>query len=420
MTKPYDWIIRGGRVIDPSNGIDASRDVAISAGRIAEVKEALDPLLAGAVFDARGLLVTPGLVDLHIHGYNRVTPLGIDVDHYCLGRGVTTAVDAGSAGCCTWPGFRAFAVDTSKTRLVAFLHISSAGLAFAGLGGDRSVPGELDLLKLADVEGCIECVEANRDRIVGVKIRLSDSIADDGRHEAEAYRRSLEAARALNLPLMVHHAFSTVPLGDCPGKMASGDIYTHCYHGFPSTIVDPESRKVGATVRLARERGVLFDVGHGQGSFNWTVGELCAQEAFWPDTISTDLHSGTCEGPAYDLPTVMTRLLHLGMPLNDVVRCTTVAPAKAIGWEERIGTLGVGREADVAVFALEDVDLELEDCQSQMRRIRRLLTPQAVWRAGTPYPITHPIARPNPKTLAAQSKAWIRLEIRDAVAPMIG
>jgi dihydroorotase len=304
--------------------------------------------------------------------------------------------------------------------LLAFLHISSAGLAFAGLGGDRSVPGELDLLKLADVEGCVDCVEANRDCIVGVKIRLSDSIADDGRNEAETYRRALEAARALKLPLMVHHAFSVVPLADCPGKMASGDIYTHCYHGFPSTVIDPENHRVDATVWQARERGVLFDIGHGQGSFNWTVGELSAQEEFWPDTISTDLHSGTCEGPAYDMPTVMTRLLHLGMPLNDVDRCSTVEPAKAIGWQDRIGSLGVGREADVAVFALEGVDLELEDCQSQMRRIRRQLTAQAVWRAGTPRSITRPLEKPNPKTIAAQRKAWSRLEIRDAVAPLAG
>jgi dihydroorotase len=275
----------------------------------------------------------------------------------------------------------------------------------------------LDLLKLADLKGCIDCGEANRDRIVGVKIRLSDSIADEGRNEVEAYRRALEAARALNLPLMVHHAFSVVPLADCPGKMIRGDIYTHCYHGFPSTIINPESRRVDPTVWQARERGVLFDIGHGQGSFNWTVGELSIQQGFWPDTISTDLHSGTCEGPAYDLPTVMTRLLHLGMPLNEVVRRCTIEPAKVVGWQDRIGSLSVGRDADVAVFALEEVDLQLEDCQSQMRRVRQQLTPQAVWRAGTPGSITRPLALPNPKTIAAQVKNWLRLEIRDAVAP---
>lgn len=281
-------------------------------------------------------------------------------------------------------------------------------------GGGRSVPGELDLLKLADVQGCVDCIEANRDRIVGVKIRLSDSIADDGRNEAETYRRALDAARALNLPLMVHHAFSVVPLADCPGKMVPGDIYTHMYHGFPSIIINPVNRKVDAAVWHARERGILFDIGHGQGSFNWTVGELSAQEGFWPDTISTDLHSGTCEGPAYDMPTVMTRMLHLGMSLNEVVRCSTVQPAKTIGWQDRIGSLGVGREADITVLALETIDFELEDCQSQMRCVRQQLTPQAVWRAGMPAPITRPRKLPNPETIAAQRKSCERLTIRDA------
>ena len=120
----------------------------------------------------------------------------------------------------------------------------------------------------------------------------------------------------------------------------------------------------------ARERGVFFDIGHGQGSFNWTVAEICAHEGFWPDTISTDIHSGTCEGPAYDMPTVMTRLLHVGMPLNEVIARSTIEPAKAIGWEDRIGTLDVGREADIAVFSVENVDLALEDCQSQLRSIK--------------------------------------------------
>jgi dihydroorotase len=159
----------------------------------------------------------------------------------------------------------------------------------------------------------------------------------------------------------------------------------------------------------ARERGVLFDIGHGQGSFNWTVAEICAGEGFWPDTISTDIHSGTCEGPAYDMPTVMTRLLHVGMPLTEVVARSTFAPAKAIGWEDRIGTLGIGREADIAVFSVDAVDMHLEDCQSQLRRIHRRLVPRAVWRAGVAHPITQPKAFPNSETIQAQRAWWQQL-----------
>jgi dihydroorotase len=409
----YDLVIRGGRVIDPANSLDAVLDIGIRAGRIAAIEPFIDSELADATCDATGKIVTPGLVDLHIHGYDLVSPLSVPVDHYCLGRGVTTAVDAGSAGCSTFAGFRAFAVERVKTRLLAFLNISCSGLAFGGLGGDDSVPGELDLLKLASVRGCIDCIEQNSDVLVGVKIRLSASIADEGRNEAEAYRRALEASHAVRLPLMVHHALSTVSIDDCPGRMQRGDIYTHAYHGFASSIVDSATRRPHRAVLEARARGVLFDIGQGQGSFNWTVAEICAREGFWPDTISTDIHRGTCEGPAYDMPTVMTRLLYAGMPLNEVVARSTFEPAKAIGWEDRIGTLGIGREADIAMFSVETVDLALEDCQSQLRQIKQRLVPQAVWRAGTAHSITQPKHFPNPQTIQAQRAWWQRLEIRD-------
>lgn len=411
----HDAIICGGHVIDPANGLDAVLDIGIRDGRISEIKPSIDPGEANTTYDAAGQIVTPGLVDLHVHGYHLVSPLSVPVDHYCLGRGVTTAVDAGSAGCGTFAGFRAFAIERVRTRLLAFLNISCSGLAFGGLGGDDSVPGELDLLKLASARGCVDCVEQNRDVLVGVKIRLSASIADEGRNEGEAYRRALEASRTLRLPLMVHHALSTVSVDDCPGRMVAGDIYTHAYHGFTSSIVDATTRKLHRAVREARERGVLFDIGHGQGSFNWTVAEICAGEGFWPDTISTDIHTGTCEGPAYDMPTVMTRLLHLGMPLTEVVARSTFEPAKAIGWEDRIGTLGIGREADVAVFSVETVEMDLEDCQSQLRRIGRRLVPQAVWRAGLTAPITQPKQFPNPETIQAQRAWWQRLQVRDEV-----
>jgi dihydroorotase len=411
--RNHDAIIRGGHVIDPANGLDAVLDIGLRDGRISTIEPSIDPERAGRIYDAAGKIVTPGLVDLHIHGYHLVSPLSIHVDHYCLGRGVTTAVDAGSAGCGTFAGFRVFAIDRVKTRLLAFLNISCSGLAFGGLGGDDSVPGELDLLKLASVRGCVDCVEQNRDVLVGVKIRLSASIADEGRNEPEAYRRALEASQGLRLPLMVHHALSTVSIDDCPGRMQTGDVYTHAYHGFTSSIVDAATRKPHRAVIEARKRGVFFDIGHGQGSFNWTVAEICAREGFWPDTISTDIHSGTCEGPAYDMPTVMTRLLHVGMPLNEVIARSTIEPAKCIGWQDRIGTLGVGREADIAVFSVEDVDMALEDCQSQLRRIRRRIVPQAVWRAGVAHSITHPKRFPNPETIQAQQAWWRQLQIHD-------
>lgn len=413
----YDWIIRRGRVIDPANGIDGVRDVALSAGKIAVVAESLDPAQARQVFDATGKLVTPGLIDIHMHGYDAATPLGIDPDHYCLGRAVTTAVDAGSAGCDTFPGLRRYVMERCRTRLLAFLHISRTGLSFAGLGGDGDVPGELDSLRLANPVSCVRSINANRDVIVGVKIRLSDSIAAGGATEHEAYARARAAAQEVGLPLMVHHNFSTVSMEDCPGQMARGDIYTHMYHGFPNCIINPETRRLEPAAIAAREKGVLFDIGHGQGSFSWNVGELCAEAGFWPDTISTDLHRGSCEGPGYDLATVMTRILHLGMPLVEVIRGVTSSAAKSIGWDDRIGTLSVGREADVSVLELRDVDMKLEDTQAQLRRIRQRFVPVAVWRAGEPGTITAPREFPNRPAIEARRSWWPRLVIRDESLP---
>ena len=375
----YDWLVCGGRVIDPANGLDSVLDVAISGGKIAAVEANLDVGLADKVYDAGGKLVTPGLVDLHTHTYDLVTPLGIDVDHYCLGRGVTTAVDTGSAGCDTFRGFRAFSVERFRTRVLAFLNISRAGLA-VGAATLKDAPGELESPKFINADECVTCIEANRDILIGVKVRLSASIA-------------------------------------APGQMESGDIYTHCYHGYESTIIDPQTRAIHASVLDARQRGVLFDIGHGMGSFNWTVAEICAAHGFWPDTISTDMHSLTCDGPGYDLPTVMSRLLHLGMPLPEVIRTSTVNAAAAIGWQDRLGTLGVGRAADVTVLSVNDVDVLLEDCHGQVRPMRQRLKAKAVWKDGEPATITEPVRWPNAEKAAKSKEGWSQLLIRDPLAP---
>ena len=409
----YDWIIRNGRVLDPANDVDGAFDVGIAGGRVAAVEERIDPSLGSKVFDASGKLVTPGLIDLHAHTYNHVTPLGINADYYCLGRGVTTAVDTGSAGSDTFPGFRVYSVEASRTRVLAFLNISRAGLSFSAAAGVEG-GGELESLKIVNVDPCVDTIESNRDILVGVKIRLSESLADDGRNEPEAFRRAKEAAAAVGLPLMVHYSFTTVPHEDCPGSLAAGDIFTHCFHGYPGSIVDPETRRPAELIRAARDRGVRFDIGHGGGSFSWTVAEICVGEGFWPDTISTDIHTLTCNGPGYDMPTVMTKLLRVGMPLEEVIKGSTVDAARAIGWEDRIGTLGVGREADVAVLALEDVDVELEDCHVQMRRVRQRLVADAVWRAGEPGEITRPDPWPNPE-LPETLRAWrSHMVVKDA------
>ena len=388
------------------------------------------------MFDATGLVVTPGLVDIHAHLYEHVTPLGVDPDATCLARGVTTAVDAGSAGASTLQGLIEYGIKPRRTRVLAFLHATLHGLASAGCSGG-GVGGELDSLKQVSVEQAVAAAKAHPEVVVGFKVRLSADCAMDGAHEAEAYRRALEMSSATGLPLMVHHTFSTVPLGGlegCPGGLRKGDIYTHTLHGFESNIMEPVDAapageeggkrpfsspdwKIHPAVHEARRRGVIFDVGHGQGSFNWRMGEIAAAEGFWPDTISSDLHSGNKEGPLYDLPTAMTRFITLGRSLQEVIRAATATPAAAIGWEDRIGSLGIGREADVAVFRLEACDVMLEDCQSQRRRCTQRLVPAAVWRAGERVAVTQPARFPNEESIMSNRPSWDGLVVRDPEPP---
>lgn len=199
----------------------------------------------------------------------------------------------------------------------------------------------------------------------------------------------------------------------CPGSLRAGDIYTHCLHGWPSTIINPLSGQIHNDVHDARKRGVLFDVGHGCGSFSWTVAEICAKEGFWPDIISSDLHAESIDGPAYDLLTVMTKMLHVGMPLIDVIKAVTMTPAAAIGRSDVIGSLSFGRAADITVLRIEDVDIDLEDCNAQLRKVKQRFLPVAVWKDGGRYKTSMPNPFPNTARLKDLASSQDELLIKD-------
>ncbi|XP_045162393.1 deacetylase EF_0837-like isoform X1 [Mercenaria mercenaria] len=396
-----DTLIRNGRVIDPQNDIDDILDVAIKDGKIFAVGRNLQ-LNSKSTYDASGLIVTPGLIDAHVHCYQYATPLGINPDDACLARGVTTVIDAGSSGASTFLGLRKFIVDKSKTRVRCLLHIALHGLAAAGCSGG-ALGGESDTLAILDEEECVKCIQANRDVIVGVKVRLSASVCDNGRLEAEAFRRALSAAKRCAVPLMVHHVESTIPtqtdraspssLG-CPKDLQAGDIYTHTYNGWRCSIVDPETKEIHSDVIEAKARGVLFDSGHGAGAFNWTVAEIAAKQNFWPNLMGSDLHTENQEGPAYDIPTVMTKFLHLGMPLNEIVRSVTSSPARAYSLNS-IGSLSEGMDADVSVLRIDECDVNLEDTVGQKRNVKKRILPVAVWRDGKEHQVVLPTIWPN-------------------------
>ncbi|RUS87902.1 hypothetical protein EGW08_004318 [Elysia chlorotica] len=280
------FVLKNGRIIDPSTGLDGIGDIYVTAdGKIAAIipevssRGAQTPEADGhqlsefSRVDVTGCLVTPGLIDCHVHAYEHATPLGINLDKTCLARGVTAVLDAGSAGCSTVPGLLKYVGERSQTRLYCLLHIARHGLADAGCV-TSTAGGECDSLNVVDVDACVKTIKANRNNIVGVKVRLASMVCDNGKNEAEVFRRALQASKECSVPLMVHHSLSSLPLGGgsgpgCPADLRPGDIYTHCFHGQPERIVDWETGVVSPHVWDAKRRGVLFDVGHGQG--NWSL-----------------------------------------------------------------------------------------------------------------------------------------------------
>jgi dihydroorotase len=396
-----DLAVVGGRVLDSGQGIDRMASILISDGVITEIEADTEGvgrrsraqprgpaggwperMGRGGVWggrppeatqvDASGLIVVPGLVDLHTHLYRGVSHYGIDADAYCLDRGVTTAVDAGSSGAQTFPGLRSYIIERSRTRILAFLHIAVQGMI-------TNLLGELEDLRWASVAQAVERAREHPDLIVGIKVRLGYQMVGDD--PAPAMRLAREAADTLGLPLMVHVIDMRPPIGWLLPYLGRGDIVTHCFHGNEGGILDADGT-LFPEVRRTRERGVRFDVGHGVGSFAYRVARSAIAQGFPPDTISSDLHAHNVDGPAYDQATTLSKLLHVGMEIQDVIRATTATPAQAARRQDRIGALVPGREADLTAFELRYGNWALPDAAGATEVVERLLVPRLVIRAG--------------------------------------
>ena len=346
----YDILLKGGTVIDAAQNLNAMRDVAIVGGVIAAIEADIPEDAATQTVNVKDKFVTPGLVDIHTHVYYGVTTWGIRADGVCPTAGTTTVVDAGSPSWVTFPGFREFIAEPAQTHILTYIHISGIGLVYGPVG-------EMHDIAYANPGRVAETLQAHPDMTVGVKVRQGKmQVGDNG---VEPLRLAIEAAKQAETPVMCHIG-AGVPLPDILRLLRPGDVITHCFQGNGDNIIDEKGRVIPEAWK-AREDGIIFDVGHGAGSFRYEIAQRAMEQGFISDVISTDLHTGNINGPVYDLPTVLSKLMHLGLSLEEVIEKATFSAAKAIQREEQLGHLRVGTVADVAVFEVLDGEFEFFD-----------------------------------------------------------
>ena len=373
MTK-YNLLLKNGRLIDPRNGIAAARDVAISDGRIAQVAQDIPSGQAAQSIDIAGLIVSPGLIDMHVHVYHTREPetLSVIADHHCFRSGVTTVVDTGTAGAKHFLHFKRTVIDRARTRIYAYINIVKSGM----VGPFEQDIGEMDPELAASI------VLAYPENCVGIKTAhywVSQPF-DEAHPPWAAVDRALEASAICKKPLMVdfwHRPGRTYQ--ELLRKMQPGDIHTHVYaQQFP--ILNDRNEPADFMFE-ARERGIIFDLGHGAGSFWFRQAIPAFQGGFGPDSISTDLHIGNVNGVVHDMLTTMSKLLCMGMPLDEVIYRSTVTPAQEIGHPE-LGHLSVGAEADIAVLELCEGEFGYVDCGQARMSGSRKLSCEMTLRAG--------------------------------------
>jgi dihydroorotase len=384
----YDLLIKGGRVIDLAQKVDGFFDIAISEQKVARVAEDISANEGKQVLDAKGKIVTPGLIDMHCHIYDSVHSISIEPDVAGVKQGVTTVVDGGSTGQATFRAFPKYIIPPSKSTVFCFLHLCSLG---------QLLTPELRDWKGVDLDAIKAVVNSNREIIKGIKLRLVGNIvASDG---PKVIKITRELARSLGLPMMVH-------IGD-PGElvppeltqellsvMDAGDILTHVFTSKQGGILRPDGT-VLPELREAMDRGIVMEVAHGRNNFSFAVARKCMDQGISPTVLSTDLNTLCLNGPVFGMAALMSKFMALGLSLDEVVKMSTINPARALGIDNRAGSLQCGMDADVSILELNSGKWEMEDSVGQTMITTSLLTPRVTIKSGLVIP-AEPVAWPQP------------------------
>jgi dihydroorotase len=384
----YDLVIKGGEVIDPSQNLRGRRDVVIRYAKLAALEPDIPGEQSSYVLSADGKLVLPGLVDMHVHVFPEASALGLPPDELVPLTATTTYVSAGDAGGNNFSGFKHWVIDQSRTRIFAFVHISNIGLAGFPVG-------EMLNIDYADVELAAKTVAENREVAIGLKVRESENVV--GSNGLEPLKRAIEAAEmaGTGARVMCHIGGAPGKLSDLLDLLRPGDILTHTYSGAGNNVVQ-DGRVLSAALE-AKRRGVLFDVGHGGGSFDYTVAQTAIDQGLTPDTLGSDIHAVSANTPGMPfMPWLMSKFLNMGFSLEDVIRLATLNPAQVIDRVEKLGTLQIGAPGDVSILELVEEPVTFIDTKENERKGDRYLKPVTAVVAGVPFgrPFPQPFAHP--------------------------
>jgi dihydroorotase len=371
----YDLLIKGGRVIDPAQNLDGALDVAINGDRVAAVSKDISPQEGKQVIDAKGKIVTPGLIDMHVHCFDGILKIALEPDIAGVKHAVTTVVDCGSAGHATFAAFTKHILPTARTSVFCFLHLCSFGL----------IPEpELKDWDEVDLDAMAETIGANKGIIKGVKLRLVGKLVTSA--GIDVIKAAKKIAGQFGLPIMVHFGdvdkqVPAILTPECLSLMEAGDILAHVYSGNQGGVLRPDGT-ISPELKIAMERGVVMDPANGRNNFSFAVARKCMAEGILPTVIGTDLNHRCLKDRTYSLPVNMSRFMALGLDLNQVVAMTTINAARAIREEDKIGSLKPGMTADVSILELQSGAWTLIDAPGETLEIDKLLMPIAAIKSG--------------------------------------